>query len=115
MQCPRCRAELERAGVDCAVCGWESGAETKAEWMEIGAVDGKMFADLARETLTSMEIPNTVVSKSGYFGSVGLTLTPFFGQEATPHFEVSVPVGYAVEAATALSVTLGEKWKEKAE
>ncbi len=115
MQCPECNAELERAGADCGVCGWEMSSEAQSEWKVIGAVEGKAFADLAHATLDSMDIPNTVISKSGYFGNVGLTLTPFFGQESSPHFEVSVPVGFAVEANDALSVTLGTKWKEKAE
>ncbi len=113
MQCPRCKAELERTGADCGVCGWEPSSEDQSEWKMVGAVEGKAFADLARATLNSMEIPNTVISKSGFFGDAGLTLTPFFGQESSPHFEVSVPVGFAVAAADALSVTLGTKWKEK--
>ena len=71
-----------------------------------------MSADFARETLTAYEIPAVIVSRSGFFGTVGLTFTAFYsGRKGL--FEVSVPKGYLDEASGVLDMTLGAKWRRK--
>jgi hypothetical protein len=86
--------------------------EPEQEWVTIGAVADKLSADFARETLETYDIPVAVLSKSGYFGTAGLTLTEFYsGSQGL--FEFSVPVDEAEDAAEILSATLGDKWLRK--
>lgn len=111
--CPGCKSEWPQETAECPICGKElSESPDQSEWVVIGEVDDKLSADFARETLTAYEIPAIVVSRSGFFGQVGLTLTGFHsGRQAL--FEVTVPVGYREEAAEVLDMTLGEKWHRK--
>jgi hypothetical protein len=76
----------------------------------IGSIDDKLSADLARETLSSYNIPAVVISKSGFFGNSGLTLNPFYDHQRVATFTVSVPEQCAEEATDLLSVTIGSAW-----
>ena len=78
----------------------------------IGTVDNQLSADFAKETLTVYEIPAVVISRSGFFGNIGLTLTSFHSG-ARELFEISVPAAYQDEAMEVLEATLGERWQRK--
>ena len=78
----------------------------------IGTVDNQLSADFAKETLTAYEIPAVVISRSGFFGNIGLPLTSFHKGEPAL-FEISVPADDAEEAAEILRLTLGDQWQKK--
>ena len=113
MYCPKCKSELPDGSVACDVCGWELSADEQSEWVVLGSVEQQVFADLARETLNSQDIPNVIVSKGGFFGSVGLNFNPLFDSRKSWVSEVSVPVAHAAAAAELLDGILGDKWKRK--
>ncbi len=110
--CPECNIELKGEPDRCYVCGSEVVSDDESGWLLIGIVQSKVFADLARETLESCGIPSVVISKSGFFGNVGLPLNPFY-EPKTAAFEVSVPAVHREEAIEVLDATLGEKWQRK--
>jgi len=113
MLCPRCKNELSEDCVDCIYCGLELGNDDQSEWIIIGRVKEKPFADLADETLKSLEIPAVVVSKAGFFGGVGLTLTPFFNANQSSTYEVHVPAHFRETAIDALEAVLGDRLKRE--
>jgi hypothetical protein len=80
-----------------------------AAWVKIGSIADCLSADFAREVLCSYEIPAVVISRSGFFGQAGLTLTRFYKSGASL-FEVSVPSDVIEEACGVLDMTLGETW-----
>ncbi len=98
----------------CYVCGNDPTKDTSEEdqWVMLGIVDDKLHADLAEETLKSCKIPAVVLSKSGFFGNIGLVLNPFY-TNSTPAFEISVPSQYLEEATDILDMTLGIKFHRK--
>lgn len=98
----------------CYVCGSPVVSDDEAGWILVGIVEDKVFADLARETLKSCEIPAVVISRSGFFGNVGLPLNPFYKPKSAA-FEISVPAVYREEATEVLDATLGDKWQRKEE
>lgn len=113
--CPACKKDWPDDVTLCPICGQDLAserAESEAEesWQMIGSVPDKLTADFARETLLAYEIPAVVVSKSGYFGQIGLTLTSFYTGRAE-QFEVSVPETHREEASELLAATLGDKWQ----
>lgn len=110
--CPECNIVLKGNPERCYICGSPVKAEDEQGWVVLGMVDSKPFADMARETLKSCEIPAVVISKSGFFGNVGLPLNPIY--ESKPaSFEISVPADYQDEAIDVLDATLGDKWQRK--
>ena len=113
--CPACKAEWDPETLQCPICGRDLGEDeenVEQPWVVIGTIADKISADFARETLKTYEIPAVIVSKSGYFGTVGLTLTHFYsGGQAL--FEVSVPPSHLEEADELLRMTIGEKWQRK--
>jgi hypothetical protein len=111
MHCPRCNTEIGEGFSECYNCGCELGDLEDGRWIVLGMVEDRVFAGLARETLESMGIPAVVVSKSGFFGNVGLPLNPFFSSRSVPSFEVSVPWVWRDEAGDALDSVLGSKWQ----
>jgi len=114
--CPVCKSELSHDLQTCYVCGndAESELEENKEWVLLGIIDDKVHADLAGEILKSCKIPAVILSKSGFFGNIGLFLNPFYTND-TPAFEVSVPVNFSEEATDLLDMTLGQKWHRKSE
>jgi hypothetical protein len=82
------------------------------EWVILGMIEDKLSADFAEETLKSYEIPSVVISRSGFFGDVGLPLNPIYSTKA-PSYEIRVPAMHAEEAVGILDMTLGEKWQRK--
>lgn len=114
MYCPVCKTELSQDVQTCYVCGNDPKMETSQEneWVMLGVIDDKLHADLAEETLKSCKIPVVVLSKSGFFGSIGLFLNPFY-TNATSAFEISVPSQYLEEATDILDMTLGIKFHRK--
>ena len=110
-QCPKCKTELEDNVSTCFVCGSELG-EDGAGWVIIGSIEDKISADFAAETLSAYGIQAVVFSRSGYFGTAGLPLNPFYGSGSAA-FEVSVPAADAEEAAGILDMTLGKRWTQK--
>ncbi len=76
----------------------------------LGIIEEQPFADLARETLRSLNIPAVIVSRSGFFGNVGLPLNSVFDNGKLGVFEISVPLEFIEEATEALDMTLGDKW-----
>lgn len=111
MRCPKCQSNLEQQAVECRVCGWEKDSDQQQQWVDIGAVESKMLADLAHETLASLQILAVVISRDGFLGNTGLSLNPFFKSGHTG-FVVKVPAGLAVEANDAMVSTLGDQWQE---
>jgi hypothetical protein len=111
--CPVCKSEWPPETAECPICGKElTETAERSEWVIIGEVEDKLTVDFAKETLAAYDIPAVIVSRSGFFGQVGLTLTGFYsGRKAL--FEVSVPIEYAEEASEVLYMTLGEKWHRK--
>jgi len=114
--CPRCKIEWEDKMTECPICSAElttDGGEARpGDWVVLGSIEDKLSADYARAVLTSYEIPAVVVSRSGFFGQIGLTLNTFYKPGALL-FEVSVPEEYCEEAAGVLDMALGEKWQRK--
>ena len=92
----------------CYVCGTEI-EEQQVMWVSIGYIEDAVSAGLVEETLKSCDIPAVVISKSGFFGSAGLPLNPFFSS-ASPQFEIKVPATFVEEASDVLDATLGNNW-----
>lgn len=113
MYCPECNCELPDNSTECNVCNWELSDAKRVGWKVLGCVCGKVFADLARETLESAKIPAVVISKSGFFGNIGLSLNPIFDSRQSCQFEISTPIAYCSEALDILEATLGDKWEDK--
>ena len=112
--CPTCRNEWDDALSSCPVCGNDMEAEEKRpDWIVIGTIDDKLSADFAREALKSYEIPAVIISRSGFFGNIGLTLNPFHNTKAVAAFEVTVPDGYVEEAVQVLEMVAGARWHRK--
>jgi RNA polymerase subunit RPABC4/transcription elongation factor Spt4 len=111
MQCPKCNTELENGKMNCPICGWES--TEKQEWVVLGTIEARPFADLARETLKSLDIPAVVVSRAGFFGNIGLPLNSVFDSGKLGIFEIRVHQSFINEAADALDMTLGDKWQRE--
>jgi hypothetical protein len=78
----------------------------------LGIIEDKLHADFAEETLKSCKIPAVVISKSGFFGNIGLSLNPFYTNSSAA-FEISVPSNYLEEATDVLDMTLGNKFHRK--
>jgi hypothetical protein len=117
MFCPECKTEWEEGTVECPICSGElrpSEAETEAGWVRLGTIEDKMSADFAVEVLKSYEISAVVISKSGYFGQVGLTLNPLYSK-GSGQFEISVPVSEVEEAIEVLNMALGNSWQREDE
>jgi hypothetical protein len=101
-ECPICSAELTQ----------EVEEESQGAWVKLGAIEDRFSADYARAVLDSYDIPAVVISKSGFFGQVGLTFHSFY-KSGSLLFEVSVPVEYVEEAAGVLDMAIGDKWRRK--
>jgi hypothetical protein len=113
--CPVCKADWEAGISECPICGRRlEFDETEAAWLPLGVIADKISADFAREVLKSYEIPSVVISKSGFFGQVGLPLNPIYSADSAL-FEISVPANCAEEAAVVLDMALGDKWQRKEE
>lgn len=101
---------------ECPVCGYEIGSEQAdkeaAEWVLLGYIADNISADYAREVLKSYEVPAVVISKSGFFGKVGLNLQSFYSSGAQL-FEVMIPADYVEEATGLMDMILGDKWRRK--
>lgn len=113
--CPTCRNEWDNELTSCPVCGndMETDEKQRLNWIVIGTIDDKLSADFAREALKSYEIPAVIISRSGFFGNIGLTLNPFHNTKAVAAFEVMVPEDYADEAAQVLEMVAGARWHRK--
>lgn len=108
--CPECNIDLGSGVKTCFVCGQE--VSDGYEWLTVGYVDDKLSADFVREAMNSYEIPVVVISKSGFFGNIGLPLNPFYKPgEAT--FEVMAPREYRADAEEVLTMILGDKWRRR--
>lgn len=110
--CPECKNELPDGTTECYICGHDLSDTQETDWVMLGAIDNKLYADFAKETLTSYGIPAVVISKDGFFGSIGLPLRPFYDSKSAP-FEILVPVAYCKEAIEILDMTVGDKWHKK--
>lgn len=111
MQCPECNSTLSQQETTCPACGWKIPQTEAKEWVILGWICDFAFTELAKETLKQTDIPSVIMSKSGMFGAIGLTLTPLFAG-SSGCFEISVPEEFAAEAADVLDMILGEKWKK---
>jgi hypothetical protein len=110
--CPACRSEWADDVSQCPVCGLDlSGDEAGAtEWVCLGSVADKVSADFVRETLATYEIPAVLFSRDGFFGTLGLTLNPFYGTKKSG-FEISVPKEFAEDAVEVINMILGDNWR----
>lgn len=113
VSCPACKGSWVDGTTQCPVCGHDLQPESEPKnWVVIGSVSDQMTADYAKEILASCEIPVFVHSRSGFFGTAGLTLPSFYKSGAAP-FEISVPEDLTDEASQILGETLGESWQKK--
>ncbi len=111
--CPECELELHGNPSHCYICGRKmTETRSEADWIVLGTVENKMYADLARETLISANVPAVVISKSGFFGNIGLPLVPFYKPQSST-FEIRVPREYLAEASEILDMTIGDKWQKE--
>lgn len=78
-------------------------------WQVIGNIADPINAGFAKEVLKSYEVPAVVISKSGFFGTVGLNL-PTFYKAGIDLFEVRVPSDRIEEANDLLTMALGDAW-----
>ena len=112
MYCPVCKNEWSDEFVDCPICSRDMTESGPVEWVLLGSVQDKVSADFAREVLASYKIPAVVISKSGFFGNVGLTFNMFY-KPGSYLFEVMVPDDQTEEAAGILEMALGDRWERK--
>lgn len=110
--CPACKSEIDDEASSCYICGYEFDEERQTNWVVVGEIEDKLSADFGKEALASSDIPAVVISRSGFFGNVGLPLNPFY-KAGSALFEISVPEELIEEASEILSMTLGEKWHRK--
>ena len=114
--CPACKAEWDAQSTECPICGRDltsdDADDAEQPWVVLGMIADRISADFARETLRAYEVPAIVVSKAGYFGTAGLTMTHFYSGAAAL-FEVSVPPRYREVADEILRMAVGERWQRK--
>ena len=110
--CPKCNKELPAGVNECYFCGCDLSDAKEHDWVVLGAIENKLYADLAKEALASNHIPAVIISKDGFFGSIGLPLRPFYDSKSAP-FEISVPAVHSEEAAEILEMVVGNKWRKK--
>ncbi|MEA2030984.1 MAG: hypothetical protein U9N55_05240 [candidate division Zixibacteria bacterium] len=82
------------------------------EWVMIGTIENRMWADSAVEMLKSKNIKAFVISKSGFFGDAGLPLNPIY-EPKDSSFEISVSASHVSDAEELLEMTLGDKWQRR--
>ena len=101
---------------ECPVCAREIGPDADeadtAKWVLVGYIADNVSADYAKEVLQSYQVTAVVISKSGFFGKIGLTLQSFYSAGAQL-FEVMVPIDQVEEAVGLLDMILGDKWRRK--
>ncbi len=112
MFCPECNRELPEGVTECYYCGHDLTDAGGKDWVVLGTIENKLYADFAKETLDSYDIPAVVISKDGFFGDIGLPLRPFYNSKSAP-FEISVQLAYREEAIEILNMTIGDKWHRK--
>lgn len=110
--CPVCKSELSLDADVCPICNLEIKNHDGSKWVQIGSIEDQMSSDYAEETLKSNNIPVVIISKSGFFGTIGLSLNPFYGS-TEGSFIVSVPEDFAEEATEILNMVIGESWTKK--
>jgi hypothetical protein len=110
--CPKCKHELPEDSGECCICGHELPDAATDEWIVLGTLENKVFADMAREALVSSNIPAMLRCKNGFFGNIGLPLRPFYRGDEAP-FEILVPAALHEEACEVLDMTVGDKWRRK--
>ncbi|UCC44246.1 MAG: hypothetical protein JSU65_14230 [Candidatus Zixiibacteriota bacterium] len=112
--CPKCEREWTEDVSQCPICGKELQEinDEISQWTKLGYIEDKISADFAVEVLKSYGIPAVVISRSGFFGQVGLPLNPFYSKEI-PLFEISVLTSEVVEAAAILDMALGNRWQRE--
>ena len=113
--CPACKTDWENDVTECPVCGAELSTNNNDgvdEWVLLGMIEDKLSADFAEETLKTYEIPVVIISRSGFFGNIGLPLNPLYSTKS-PAFEIRVPASHTKEAVGILDMALGEKWQRK--
>ena len=109
--CPECKASIEAGETRCHVCGAQIDAASQ-RWVLLGTIEDKISADFAQETLRSYDIPVVVISRSGFYGNIGLPLPEFFASHPGT-FEISVRADDVEEAVDLLDMTLGDRWQRK--
>lgn len=111
--CPKCENEYDDGISECPICHHELEIEEREhKWVMIGSIEDKLSADFAREVLSSYDIPSVVISKSGYFGQVGLTFNTFY-KSGSATFDISVPGEYIEDAVEIVVMAVGDKWQRK--
>ena len=110
--CPACKSELPKEADACPICNNELQNNEECKWVMIGAINDSISSDYAKETLQSNDIPVVIISESGFFGTAGLPLNPFYGT-MEGMFEVSVPEESSKEATEILDMILGDSWIKK--
>ena len=110
--CPVCKSELPSDVEVCPGCKFEVGNHADTKWIQIGSIEDQVSSDYAKETLKSNNIPVVILSKSGFFGSAGLPLNPFYGTN-DGFYSVLVPEDFVEEAVDILNIVLADNWEKK--
>ncbi len=82
-----------------------------ATWVVIGFVSDRVTADFVIESLRSYEIPAVLNSKSGFFGTIGMTSLemPFSGGSGA--YEILTVTEKVEEASDIAGMVAGDKWE----
>ena len=82
-----------------------------ATWIVVGNVADRVTADFVIESLRSYEIPAVLNSKSGFFGTIGMTSleSPFSGSSGA--YEILTVSEKVKEACDIASMVAGDKWE----
>lgn len=110
--CPVCNSELSDDADECKVCNCEIKNHDGSKWKMIGSIRDNISSDYAKEMLKSYNIPVVIISNSGFFGTAGLALNPFYGK-SEGLFDVSVPEEFVEEATDILDMILSDSWIKK--
>jgi hypothetical protein len=110
--CPECNQELPDGLTECYACGCDLSEDEDTSWVVLGSIEDKLYADYAYESLKAFGIPALVLSKEGFFSSIGLRLCSFSYTYSAP-FEILVPAVYEEEAVEILDMIINKKWRRK--
>jgi hypothetical protein len=118
--CPQCKYEYNHEVAKCPDCqvslvselpdDWSDEEEYK-DWVRLGILTSSVDAEMLSDVLNAKEIPNLVLSGSGYFGQTG-QMGPTSFQPAGGGFVIVVPSEFVDKADLEAFGILGDKWEK---
>jgi hypothetical protein len=109
--CAKCGENFEGELTSCPKCGGEIISGEKGDWLPFGRLAQKPMADLAHEVLEAHDIPNIIISQSGYFGQVGLNF-PSISGKGMYDFVLYIPSEFTEAAEDILNARIGDAWEK---